>query len=268
MDIGLCTAAATHAALLAGSTLTYVEENVQSFLAPRDGDGATWQARLAAARAAGKPIRAANCFLPADLPCVGPAIDRPAITAWATTAFARAEQAGIRSIVFGSGGSRRIPEGFERSQAIDQFVALLRELGPRAAACGVTLVVEPLNTGECNFINSLAEGAAMVRAANEPGVRLLADIYHMLRDGEGAEAIAPVADLLAHTHIAERATRTAPGVAGDDVTAYLRALITAGYRGPMSLECGWADLALQLEPALAELRRQHVVASTLAAVAR
>ncbi len=267
MDIGLCTSAAAHIDLLAASTVDYIEENVQSFLAPRDGDAAGWRNRLEAARASGKPIRSANCFLPSDLPCIGPVVDRTAITAWASTAFKRASQAGIATIVFGSGASRQIPEGFDRAQARDQFVGLLRILGPMATAQGVTLVVEPLNSSECNFINSLAAGADVVRAANVTGVRLLADIYHMLRDNEGPEAIAPVADLLAHAHIAECAKRTAPGVAGDDFLPYLRTLLAGGYRGAMSLECSWSDLTCELPRAVVELRRQVTAASSQVAAA-
>ena len=256
MHLGLCTSASANAGLIAGSGIDYVEENVQGFLLPRDPDAAAWARRLADARACAKPLRAANCFLPGDLPCVGPAVDRTAIRAWATTAFARAKQAGITAIVFGSGGSRRIPDGFDRAQARAQFVDLLKELGPLAAAQNVTLVVEPLNTGECNFITSVDEGAAIVRDAATPGVRLLADIYHMLRDGEGPAAITRAGSLLAHVHIAEREKRTAPGVAGDDFTPYLRALAGIGYDGNLSIESGWHDLAVQLPVALAELRHQ------------
>lgn len=256
MRLGVCSNAITSATALAASSAAYVEENVQAFLVPRDADEAAWQARLAAARACAKPLAKANGFLPGDLPCVGPKVDRPAIRQWALTAFRRAREAGIAIIVFGSGGSRRIPEGWAPAEARRQFVDLLRELGPLAAAEGVTLVVEPLNTGECNFINTVAEGADIVREANVAGVRLLADIFHMLRNQERPESIVAAGALLAHAHVAERKDRTAPGVAGDDFRPFLRALVQTGYRGDLSIESGWKDLASGLDPALAELRRQ------------
>lgn len=268
MKIGVCTSASGNAAVLAASATDFVEENVQGFLAPRDGDAAAWRQRLAAARACGRPILAANCFLPGDLPCVGPAVDRAAIHAWAEVAFLRAREAGIARIVFGSGGSRRIPDGFDRARARAQFVDLLRELGPLAHAQGICLVVEPLNTGECNFITSVDEGAAIVRDAGVDGVRLLADVYHMLRDGEGPESIRRAGDLLRHVHVAERERRTAPGVAGDDFAPYLRALADIGYAGAISIESGWSDFAAQLPAALAELRRQVDAAFCVAAAAR
>ncbi|MCK6491519.1 MAG: sugar phosphate isomerase/epimerase [Planctomycetes bacterium] len=265
MLLGLCTNAAANARTIATSTVDYVEENVQSFLAPRDGDEAAWRARLAAALAGGRPILAACCFLPGDLPCVGPAVDRAAIRAWATVAFRRAAQAGMRTVVFGSGGSRRIPEGFDRAEARRQFVDLLRELGPLAQRHGVQIAVEPLNPGECNFITSVTEGAAVVREAATPGVRLLADLYHMLRAGEGPEALRACAGLLVHVHVAEREKRTAPGVAGDDFRPFLHELAAIGYEGPVSIESGWDDLAAGLDKALAALRLQ--LADTRLAVA-
>ncbi len=268
MLLGLCSSASGNAALIASSTLDYVEENVQSFLAPRNGDESAWQARRTAAQACGRPIYAANCFLPADLPCVGPSVDRAAILAWSACAFLRAQQVGIKRIVFGSGASRRIPDGFDRATARGQFIDLLRALGPLAAAREVVLVVEPLNAGECNFINSVDEGAAIVREAAVPGVRLLADIYHMLRDGEGPGSIVRAGSLLAHAHVAEREKRTAPGVAGDDFTPFLQAFAAAGYAGALSIESGWTDLAGQLPAALTVLRRQLVAAESLAAKAR
>jgi sugar phosphate isomerase/epimerase len=266
MLYGVCTSASGPAPHLAA--VDFIEENVQGFLKPRDPDAAGWAARLATARQAGRPILAANCFLPGDLPCVGPQVDRVAIQAWATVAFARAAEAGITRIVFGSGGSRRIPDGFSRALARDQFVDLLRELGPLAAGRGVTLVVEPLNRGECNFINSVDEGAAIVRDANVAGVRLLADLYHMARDGEGPEPLLRAGDLLQHVHVAECEQRTAPGVKGDDFGPWLRALAAVRYRGAISIESGWSDLPIQLSTAVAALRRQVEAAFGAAAVQR
>lgn len=265
MRLGLCCSAASPAGRLPG--LDFLEENVQTFLCPRDGDEAAWQARLAVARSAGTPLLAANCFLPADLPCVGPVVDRSAIRVWAITAFRRAAEAGIRFVVFGSGGSRRIPVSWPEDRARAQLLDLLRELGPLAQAAGVLLALEPLNRGECNLVNSLAEGAALVRAAATPGVRLLADLYHMRREDEAPQAIRDAGDLLVHVHVAERDRRTPPGTAGDDFRPWLQALREIGYDRALSLECSaWEDQARQLPTALATLRRQWA-ACTEAALA-
>jgi sugar phosphate isomerase/epimerase len=258
MRLGLCTNAAQNAALLAGSPLDYLEENVQGFLCPLADEG-RFLANLSAALTLGTPIAAANCFLPADLPCVGPQADPIRLRAYAGTAFRRARQAGIRCIVFGSGGSRRIPDGWSRARAEAQFTALLRDIAPLAANQGVVIALEPLNRGECNFITSLAEGATLVRAAGHPAVRLLADLYHMGVEGEPWSEIERHADLLAHVHVARVAGRAAPGP-DDGLDEGYAALHRSGYGGDISLECGWGDLERELAPAQAWVRRRMAMA--------
>ena len=118
------------------------------------------------------------------------------------------------------------------------------------------MVVEPLNTAECNLVNSVTEGAEAVRAAGHSHVMLLADLYHMLREDESPDAIERAGALIRHVHVAERAERTPPGVAGDDFRPFLRALARIGYHGAYSLECRWRDQLAQAPPGVAELRRQ------------
>jgi sugar phosphate isomerase/epimerase len=129
-------------------------------------------------------------------------------------------------------------------------------MGPVARAHGVVVVLEPLRRGECNFINTVAEGAAIVREVDDPGVRLLADIYHMLCEDEGPESIVAAGPLLAHCHIAEEDGRTPPGVHGEDFTRYLDALRRIGYQGGISFEGRWTDIAKELPVAVKTLEAQ------------
>lgn len=253
MDLGLC----FHPGDLAGFPslpFDFIEGNVQSFLVPEQDD-ASFAPNLAAARSSLRPLVAANCFLPGGLKCVGPVVDQSRLEHYAATAFRRAEACGIEVIVFGSGGSRRVPDGFAHDKAFTQFVDLLRAIAPLAARHRVTLVVEPLNRAECNFINSLAEGAEVVKAAGHSSVRLLADFYHMLREDESPDEIRRHGSLLAHTHIAERDKRTPVGVAGDDFRPHLAALRTTGFRGRLAFECNWSDVHSQVARSVETLRR-------------
>jgi len=252
--IGVCTSL-KDAELLRQSGGDYIEVGVRWFLVP-DKPEADFAANLKAARAGKIPILSANSFLPGSLKCVGPKADHDAVLAYAKTAFERARQVGIKTIVFGSSGARSIPEGFDRSRAEHQFIALLMKMAPLAAADNVVVALEPLNTGETNFINTVPEGARIVEAVNHPNIRLLADIYHMLRMNEPPEHIRAAGHLLRHVHIAEREKRTAPGVGGDDFRPYLQALADVGYGGGISMECGWKDMATQLPVAVKTLRDQ------------
>jgi len=252
--LGVCTSIANAAAVQSAGG-GYIEESVQGFLVP-DKPESDFRPKAEAAAAASLPVRACNSFLPGSLKSVGPDARPDDIVAYAGTAFRRAREIGITTVVFGSSGSRSIPDGFDRGEARRQFVALLRRLGPVAGANCVVIAIEPLNRDETNFINTVAEGAALVREAGHPNVRLLADIYHMLREGEGPDALVAAGPLLRHIHIAERDRRTPPGVAGDDFRPYLRALRRAGYAGAISIECRWDDIAAELPAALKALRAQ------------
>lgn len=254
MEIGVCTSAA-NSPDISGSGVDFIEENVQNFLVPEESNE-IFAEKSKAPSACPLPIRAANCFLPGTLKCVGPDVDMGRILRYAGTAFRRAGETGIGTIVFGSGGSRTVPKGFSADNAKKQIVDLLKELGPLAEARGVTVVLEPLNSGDCNFINSLREGAELVEACSHPAVALLADIYHMARDGEDPEEISRFGKMLRHAHIAEEEKRTSPGTMGDDFRPYLKALADAGYGGAISLECRWEDMALQIADSLRYLRGQ------------
>lgn len=256
MEIGVC-GDPELANGLARCGVDYLEVGVQKYLDPRisDADHAATMVSLKQRRI---PVRAANGFLPGTLRSTGPDADVQGILKWASKAFERAAVVGIESIVFGSGGSRQLKDGWPVEKATEQFVDLLRQLGPIAQEHGVTVVIEPLNTGECNFINTLVEGAEVVRAADHPNIRLLADFYHMLRNEESPADVARCGDLLHHCHIAEKANRTACGVAGDDFRPFLRGLRESGYSGRLSFECGWGEggPVAHAGAAVAELRKQ------------
>ena len=78
------------------------------------------------------------------------------------------------------------------ARAFEQYVDLLRQFAPLAEEQGVMIVVEPLNRGECNLINTVREGAEAVRRANHPAVKLLVDLFHMLRNGESPDDLLAV----------------------------------------------------------------------------
>lgn len=84
-----------------------------------------------------------------------------------------------------SGGDpcyKNIPDGFPVNEGRDQFISLCKKIASVAGKYGVTIVIEPLNKAESNIINSVAEGAETVKEVNSRNFRLLADIFHMMRE--------------------------------------------------------------------------------------
>lgn len=235
--------------------LEYVEPTIAGLLCPRESDEA-FEAILAKARAASVRPEAANCFFPGDLKNTGPDVDAAALDAWVETVCRRAAAVGAEIIVFGSGGSRAVPEGFDRGRAAEQLVDNMKRYGPIAAGHGVTIALEPLNERDCNIVTSVAEGAELVRAADHPNIRLLIDTYHMAVDGDPVDSIGQAESLVAHAHCAEGDGRGPLGAVGEDHRPYFRALQDIGYDGRISLECTWRDFSAQIGPAVVELRKQ------------
>jgi sugar phosphate isomerase/epimerase len=253
-EIGVCSSI-SNADTLAAHGYTYIEESVGGFLMP-DKSEVEFNKTLQQARNAVIPVKACNSFIPGRLKCVGPEAVHPEILKYMETAFRRAQKAGVEYIVFGSGGSRSIPEGFPREEAYRQFIVLCNRMAPIAAQYNVVVVLEPLNTKECNFINSVEEGGEIVEEVNHANFRLLADIYHMLMDGEGPESIEKYGHLIQHTHIAEKEGRAAPGKHDEDFRAYFKALENVHYKGKMSIECKWEDLEAQSPIAISAIKNQ------------
>jgi sugar phosphate isomerase/epimerase len=187
---------------------SYIEESVQNFLVPLDEE-AIFNDKLAKIKSSHLLIPACNSFIPGKLKSTGPDAQHDEIIRYAETAFRRAQITGIGIIVFGSSGSRNIPEGFPVKEGMDQFISLFTRIAPLAKKYQVTIALEPLNKSESNIINSVSEGAEIVQTVNHLNFRLLADIFHMRRENESPESIIKNGDLIRHVLIAENAGRAA-----------------------------------------------------------
>jgi sugar phosphate isomerase/epimerase len=252
--IGICTSFEKNA-LIAGSGCTFIEENVRNFLVPDKSDE-EFNARLILSKQSKLPVTFCNSFLPGGMKSVGPDAVPADILKFTETAFKRAKLSGVKIIVFGSGGSRAIPQGFPREEALEQFTDLCRKIAMIAKKYDVIMVLEPLNTKECNFINSVAEGGDIVRAVNHPNFRLLADLYHMKMEGESPLNLIKYGSLLHHVHIAEKEGRAAPGTSDENFSEYFVALKKIKYKGAISIECSWKNLGSQAPLAIQTIKDQ------------
>ena len=234
----------------------FIELSVTGFLQPRLSDEEWTAGNYAQALASPLPIYACNGFFPGDIKLTGPERDHDAALAWCEVAFRRARQVGIKMLVLGSSGARNHPEGYDKATAVAEFTELLRLMGPLAARHDVMVVLEPLRRAEANYMNTVAEGVAIVKAVGHENIRCLADIYHMLEENEGPEVLVAESQYISHMHIAEKQGRSVPGTHGEDLTPYYNAMRRAGYRGGLSIEASWRDFDAQIAPAIAELKRQ------------
>ncbi|MDR1098113.1 MAG: sugar phosphate isomerase/epimerase [Tannerella sp.] len=241
--------------MLSAVGFDYVEESVNRFLLP-DKPETEFQQALEEQQKLGAKVISCNGFFPGHLKIVGDTVMHDELLEWGEITLRRAGLAGMSYIVLGSGGARNVPEGFPKEKAGQQFIDLCKALGPIARKYEIIIVIEPLNSAETNLINSVAEGGQIVEAVNHPNIRLLCDIYHMLRENEPAENMVKYGKYIRHCHIAEKEERTAPGVKQDDFTPYFAALKKIDYKGGLSIECRWQNLQEQAPSALAYMKQQ------------
>jgi len=144
-------------------------------------------------------------------------------------------------------------------EARELLVKLLAELGEHAHKAGTRVLLEPLNRRECHFLRQVADGAAICRDVNHPGVALMGDFWHMTwEETSDLAAFIAAGKYLQHVHIASRKTRKVPGEdEGDNYIDGFKGLKIIGYQGFVSFECGCkGDRAKALAAAAKLLREQ------------
>lgn len=257
----------TDAKLMASIGYDFVENGVAAALSP-DKDAEWWKKQKEMILSLPIPVRSCNGFLPGIFRLTGPQADFAPALKYAETALRRADEVGIKTIVFGSGGARNVPGDFtvpkqhpDLEKGTAQYTDFCRELCRRVSDLKtVCMVIEPLRPNESNIINFVWQGVQICEDVNSPKLQQLADIFHMMMGRESAESILKAGALLKHCHIASYGDRKFPGSNPAEVhrlKPYFDALRAIGYTGGVSCECGWGDkndLAKNLETALKTLR--------------
>lgn len=249
-----CQTSLENAAAVQAAGGNFIGLSVAGWLEP-GGEESVFLERLKQAAESPVPVIICNSFIrPKNLHATGPEANHDALLNYAETAFVRAQRAGIKMINFGSGNSRNLPEGFSQEEGMQQFIALLKRMGPLAAKYGVTVGVEQLRIQECNFITRISEVERVVRGANHKNIRGVADFYHMATMGDTPEQLASAADLIMHVEMAEVKDRRMIGTSGEDFRPYMKVLKKAKYKGALSVE-GRFEVS-ELKNGFAEILKQ------------
>jgi sugar phosphate isomerase/epimerase len=250
--LGICISPDRVAELAPG--FDHIEPAVARALIPLQDEAAyaPMGARLAATR---PPVRAFNSFVPGQVRLVGEEVDWDQVETYAHRAIQRAISLGAQIIVFGSGGARQVPEGFSRALAWGQLVRFLGICADEAEPHALTIAIEPLNNEECNILNTYLEGVQLAKDVNRDEVRVLADIYHFMMDGEPLDDILEAPDWLAHVHLADTHRRW-PGSGAYPLERLFAILHEIDYCGMASIECRWGDdFAAETARSLAFLKK-------------
>ncbi len=115
-------------------------------------------------------------------------------------------------------------------------VAAIARVAERAARHGIDIGLEVVNRYETNLLNTAAQALAFCRDTGRENVKIHLDSYHMnIEETDIARAILNAGDRIGFFHIGD-SNRGYLGAGNIDFNPYFRALLAAGYTGPVSFE--------------------------------
>ncbi len=187
----------------------------------------------------------------------GDHVDFAGLEEYTRMALTKGKKLGLELAVVGSAAARSIVDEAKREQGEETLAKVFRLLADIGEELGVRIIIEPLNQKECNEINTVADGIAMLKRVNHPNLGVLADFFHVSMSGEGLMTIENCGELLQHVHIARgHEDRNMPTLPEDaaDCAAWAAALKKNGYDKRISLEGGmwddWDDTAIRMREVL------------------
>jgi sugar phosphate isomerase/epimerase len=242
--------------LLVNAGYGYLVESISKWISPVNVTEEKFSENLNTFRNLKINLYAFNIFIPGELKLVGLEVNEPNILSYAETVFKRCQKAGVKMIIWGSGGARRVPDGFDPAKANEQFVSIARKVAALAKKYSIVLALENLNSTETNFITTATQAYEIVKKVDHPNFRLCVDIYHMLKEGESPQIIIKSKAYIVHCDIAEKENRTPPGVVGEDFRPYLKALRDIGYNGKIIIEGRWENVDTQARTSFHYLQKQ------------
>lgn len=142
----------------------------------------------------------------------------------------------IKTLAFGSGTSRSLPENVSYSEGYKWLVNLLQICGGLAGANNMRIVVETQSRGESNMIMNMRELINFISNVNSPYVGITADLHHMNEgDPDIPRALEEADGLVWHVHLSDT-DRLAPGDGTLDFPKIITKLRKLNYHNYLSLE--------------------------------
>ena len=134
--------------------------------------------------------------------------------------------------------SGRLGDGDAEERRSRRTAALesLGQLCGHARSAGVTVLLEPLNRYESDYINQLTDVIKIAEEIGAVNLKLLADTFHMnIEEPDICQNLRTASSWIGHVHLADT-NREAPGHGHLDVVSVLKALDSIAYEGFISFE--------------------------------
>jgi sugar phosphate isomerase/epimerase len=140
------------------------------------------------------------------------------------------------SVIIGGVRGRLGGSAKKQQEQRNKAVQTLRDCAALASDHGVTMLIEPINRYETNFVNNAGDGLALIEEINSPSVKLLLDTFHMnIEEADMFAAVLSAGPRLGYIHLADN-NRLAPGQGSINFARLIRMLISVGYSGYLSAE--------------------------------
>ena len=139
-------------------------------------------------------------------------------------------------LILGSPKQRMSVPGQSAADAAVLLKDGLLSLGDHAVKCNSTLLIEALDHGQCDVINTLEEASGLVAAISSPGIASMFDFHNCGDEKESWDSlIRKYAKIIKHVHINEW-DGGAPGTGTSDYAPAFRALQELAFDGWISME--------------------------------
>jgi len=237
---------ANHIKILKAAGFDYIETNLSAFLDASESEITDF---LSSLKENNITCEAVNVLFPGGIILTGEQADYPKVADYINIIFEKTKNIGFKTVVFGSGGARKCPDGFPKEKAIEQIIEVAgRFLLPAAEKYDFTLAIEELHRGETNIINTIDEAEYIAEQINNPRIKVLADLYHIGLENDDATKLSQKGGMLAHCHIANPYNGRKYPQASDSSEAielykkFFSSLKSAGYIKTLSIEGGLGGL--------------------------
>lgn len=132
----------------------------------------------------------------------------------------------------------KVPLDIQTARVID----IMRRAGDIVAPHNIAMVMEPLNTRTNHpgvYMQSIAQGYAVARGANSPGVKILADLYHeQIQSGNLIPTLDTCWDEIGYIQFGDNPGRNEPGTGEINYATIVKWLRGKRYAGVIGMEHG------------------------------
>ena len=132
-----------------------------------------------------------------------------------------------------------VPEGVAPVTAASRYAVNLAWAGEKALEAGVRIAIEPINHQDMPgyFLNTEAQGAAVVEAVGRDRLGLQFDVYHcQITEGDITRRMERFMPVIAHMQIADVPARNEPGTGEIGWPYVFRRMDELGYHGWVGCE--------------------------------